>query len=266
MAAPPLRIVVVYPDLLGTYGDRGNGIVLASRACRRGLEAELVEVTSDRALPLGDVYVLGGGEDAPQVQAAELLAKDGMLVDAVSAGAVVLAVCAGYQLLGTSFPGANGAPVAGLGVLSVATAKGPGRRAVGEAVVEAAIPGVGLLSGFENHAGISSRQAGTRPLGEIRHGVGNGDGTDGAWSGRVVGTYLHGPVLARNPGLADVLLAWATGREVGTLSALDDRSEEALRAERLGSVLGRSRGRAWRRRRAGIQPAGSTRPADPSGG
>ncbi len=250
--AQALRIVVVYPDLLGTYGDRGNGIVLAGRARRRGVAAELVEATSDRALPRGDIYVLGGGEDAPQVQAAELLARDGSLAEAVAAGAVVLAVCAGYQVLGTTFPAADGAPVPGLGLLEVATAKGRRRRAVGEAAVAATIPGVGLLSGFENHAGTSVLGPGVRPLGALRHGVGNGDGTDGAWSGRVVGTYLHGPVLARNPALADTLLTWATGME--SLPPLDDHREEALRAERLGAVLGRAGGRRLRRRGSGVDP------------
>ncbi len=235
MARSALRIVVVYPDLLGTYGDGGNGVILASRARRRGFEVDLVEAASDRPLPRADLYTLGGGEDAPQVQAAERLGAEGVLAAAVAEGAAVLAVCAGYQILGKSFPTAEGTASPGLGLFEVATEKGTGARAVGEIVVEAAVPTVGLLTGFENHGGVSVRGPSAGALGTLRRGSGNGDGTDGVWSGRLVGTYLHGPVLARNPALADVLLSWATGRD--DLAPLDDRREEALRAERLEAAL-----------------------------
>jgi CobQ-like glutamine amidotransferase family enzyme len=231
-----LRIAVVYPDLLGTYGDGGNGLVLARRAERRGIEAELIQATSDGPLPAADLYTLGGGEDGPQVQATEQLAEDGALASAIADGATVLAVCAGYQIVGTSFPDADGAPTEGLGLLDVATTKRPGRRAVGEIVVDAELDGVGQLTGFENHGGGTIIGAGTQPLGRVRVGIGNGQGTDGAWAGRVVGTYLHGPVLARNPALADLLLSWATGV---ALAPLDDWREQALRSERLAAALGR---------------------------
>lgn len=241
----PLRIVVVYPDLLGTYGDGGNGLVLARRAERRGIATELVEATSDAPLPVADLYTLGGGEDGPQVQATEGLAEDGTLARAVDDGAVVLAVCAGYQIMGTTFPSAQGSPVPGLGLLDVATEKGRPPRAVGEIVVDAALPGAGVLTGFENHGGVTTLGPGARALGPVRLGVGNGDGTDGAWSGRVVGTYLHGPVLARNPALADLLLSWAVGGD--ELAPLDDWREHELRTERLDSALGRPS--RFRRRR-----------------
>jgi CobQ-like glutamine amidotransferase family enzyme len=233
----PLRIVVVYPDLLGTYGDGGNGLVLARRAERRGIPAQLVEATSDRPLPTADMYTLGGGEDGPQVQATQSLADDGTLARAVGDGAVTLAVCAGYQILGTTFPSADGTPVPGLGLLDVATVKGRAPRAVGEIVVDADLPGVGALTGFENHGGVTEVGPGARPLGHVHTGVGNGDYSDGALSGRIVGTYLHGPVLARNPELADLLLSWATGRD--ELAPLDDHREQALRAERFEAALGR---------------------------
>ncbi len=103
-----LRVVVVHPDLLGTYGDGGNGLILARRAEWRGLEVELVQATSDRPLPGADIYCLGGGEDSPQVRAAQALAADGTLERRVGEGAVVLAVCAGFQVVGRSFPGAGG--------------------------------------------------------------------------------------------------------------------------------------------------------------
>jgi hypothetical protein len=231
----PLRVVVVYPDLLGTYGDGGNGVVLARRAAWHGIPAELIEARSDAPLPSGDLYTLGGGEDGPQVQATESLADDGTLSRAVGDGAVVFAVCAGYQIVGTTFPAADGSPVPGLGLLDVATVKGGASRAVGEIVVDAHLGSVGQLTGFENHGGVTALGGGVRPLGTVRVGVGNGDHTDGAFSGRVVGTYLHGPALARNPALADLLLSWATGHD--DLAPLDDHREQALRAERLKAAF-----------------------------
>lgn len=261
----PLTVVVVYPDLLGTYGDGGNGLVLARRAAWRGLPVALVEAPSDRPLPRGDLYCLGGGEDGPQVRAAETLGSDGALARAVATGAVVLAVCAGFQIAGRSFPGADGHPRPGLGLLDVVTAKGRGPRAVGELLAEplpggpapegsgsagsapgepgpagpdgGTAPEVALptLTGFENHGGVTTVGAGARPLARVVVGAGNGDGsrTEGAWSGRVLGTYLHGPVLARNPALADLLLGWATGRR---LDPLPDAETDALRAERLAAA------------------------------
>ncbi len=258
-----LTIVVVHPDLLGTYGDGGNGLVLARRAEWRGIDVELVEAPSDRPLPAGDVYCLGGGEDSPQLRAAEILRTDGALARAVDGGAAVLAVCAGYQIAGRTFPGADGRALPGIGLLDVSTVKGSGRRAVGEVLAEP-VPGgptVGdgpaggaaadgrpaeplpTLTGFENHGGVTTVGPGARPLARVAAGVGNGsgDGTEGAWAGRVVGTYLHGPVLARNPALADVLLGWAIGRRLDPRS---DDEEQALRRERLATVRRATRG-SW---------------------
>lgn len=226
-----LRIVTVFPDLLGTYGDRGNGIVLAVRARQRGIDVELHEATSDAPLPRGDLYCIGGGEDGPQQLAVERLGRDGTLARAVADGAVVLAVCAGLQVLGRSFPGADGSRCDGLGLLGVDTVAG-GTRAVGEVVVEAAEP-PGALTGFENHAGRTVRDEGVAPLGRVAAGVGNGDGTDGALDGRILATYLHGPVLARNPALADLLLARALGD--APLAALAEGPAEALHDERLAA-------------------------------
>jgi lipid II isoglutaminyl synthase (glutamine-hydrolysing) len=242
----PLRIAVVYPDLLGTYGDGGNGLVLARRAEWRGLEAELLQAPSDRPLPEADLYCLGGGEDGPQVRAASTLIDDGTLARRVADGAVVLAVCAGYQIVGRTFPGAAGDPHEGVGLLEIDTVKPATPRSVGEVLVDidpAVLGPLPALSGFENHGGATSLGAGVPALGQVVVGVGNGagDGSEGAVQGRVVGTYLHGPVLARNPALADRLLAWAVGVE--TLGPLDDRGAEDLRDERLASVGGKRRRR-----------------------
>jgi len=251
-----LRVVVVHPDLLGTYGDSGNGRVLAGRAVWRDIPVELVHALSDAPLPAGaDVYCLGGGEDGPQVQSAERL-RDGVLAAAVEAGAVVFAVCAGYQVIGRSFPGADGRPHPGVGLLDVVTVKGSGRRAVGELVAEPIALSAGngrpdpvqleTLTGFENHSAVTRLGAGALPLARVLSGVGNGGGddTEGARAGLVLGTYAHGPALARNASLADLLLAWATG---SVPAALEDVEERALRAQRLDAVFARG----WRQATTG---------------
>jgi CobQ-like glutamine amidotransferase family enzyme len=257
----PLRIAVVYPDLLGTYGDGGNGLILARRAEWQGIEVVLTQAPSDAALPEADIYCLGGGEDGPQVRAARSLIEDGTLARRVTAGAVVLAVCAGYQIVGKTFPGADGSSHDGVGLLDIVTAKGTGPRAVGEVVGEpdeAAADPLPTLTGFENHGGQTTLGPEVTPLARVVHGVGNGDGsgTEGAVSGRVIGTYLHGPVLARNPALADLLLAWALEHQPAddnrhAATPFDDSAADALRQERLTATMGgrRRRVRLPRRRR-----------------
>ena len=230
-----VRLVWVYPDLLSTYGDRGNLLVLARRARLRGLPVEIAEVNSDQRVPVGgDIYLLGGGEDLPQILAARRLAAGGGLAAAASRGAVVFAVCAGYQIIGTEFGGVEGEPVRGLGLLDIRSGRGE-RRGVGEIIadVDPAL-GVDRLTGFENHQGVTRRGPGVKPLATVVTGVGNGDGTEGAYAGRVLGTYLHGPALVRNPGLADLLLGWVAG----PLPPADPRQEDLvlkLRADRLAA-------------------------------
>jgi len=228
-----LRVVVVYPDLLGTYGDGGNGVVLVHRARWRGIDATLLEAVSGEPLPVGDCYCLGGGEDGPQLRAAEMLRAEATLGRAAADGVPVLAVCAGYQIIGRTFPAADGTPLGGLGLLDVTTAKGTGKRAVGEILAQPLDASLPVLTGFENHGGLTTLGTDASPLATVGVGVGNGDGTEGAVAGRIVGTYLHGPVLARNPALADRLLAWASGE---ILVPLDDGEELALRTERIAAA------------------------------
>ena len=233
MSTETLRLVWVYPDLLSTYGDRGNLLILARRADLRGLPVESVEVRSDQPLPVeGDIYLLGGGEDGPQALAAQRLIADGGLGRAKERGAVIFAVCAGYQLLGSSFY-AKGAKCAGLDILDLYSDRGA-TRAVGE-LAGPVDPALGLppLTGFENHGGRTHLGPGVKPLANVRVGVGNDGRTEGAYAGAVLGTYSHGPALARNPALADLLLAWATGAD---LEPLDDAWPQRLRAERLDAV------------------------------
>jgi CobQ-like glutamine amidotransferase family enzyme len=229
-----IRIVWVYPDLLSTYGDRGNLLILARRAALRGFGYEAVEVRSDQRLPeTADIYLLGGGEDGPQALAAQRLAADGGLHAAVDRGAVVFAVCAGYQLLGRTFF-AKGAKCAGLGLLDLDSDRGP-TRAVGELAGDID-PRLGLppLTGFENHGGRTHLGPGVYPLARVTAGVGNDGVSEGAWRGKVLGTYSHGPALSRNPAIADLLVRWATG--VDRLTPIDDTWSDRLRGERLAAV------------------------------
>jgi len=224
--------------LLSTYGDRGNLLVLKRRARLRGIEVESVEVNADEPVPRqGDIYLLGGGEDLPQILAARRLRDDGGLAAVANRGGVIFAVCAGYQLIGSEFGGAEGEPVAGLGIIDISSGRGD-RRGVGEIIadVDPAL-GVPRLTGFENHQGVTRLGPGARPLAKVTVGVGNGDGTEGAYAGRVLGSYLHGPALARNPGLADLLLSWAAG-PLPPLDGADEEWARQLREERLAAVTG----------------------------
>ena len=169
----PLRVVVVYPDLLGTYGDGGNGLILTRRAQWRGIEAELAQASSDAPLPEADIYCLGGGEDGPQVRAARALIDDRTLVRRVDAGAVVLAVCAGYQIVGTTFPGADGTPHEGVGLLGLTTSKGVGSRAVGEVTAE--VTATSPCTGHAAHVDRLRKPWRCHHVGRGHHAPGPGD-------------------------------------------------------------------------------------------
>ena len=242
--AETLTIVHVYPELLGTYGDRGNVLALVHRAEARGVPVRVLDVGLDQPLPrTGDLYVLGGGEDSAQALAARCLFADDRAASVLEA-APTFAVCAGLQLLARSFLDAQGRPTSGLGLLDVDCDRLPD-RAVGEIVTEpVALPGAPTFSGYENHRGTARLGRDARALGRLVAGVGNGDGlTEGAQQGSVVATYLHGPALVRNPWLADELLA----RAAGPLPAYDDETVEELRAERLAEAdPRRQRGRLHR--------------------
>jgi CobQ-like glutamine amidotransferase family enzyme len=239
--ADPVRIALVFPSLLGTYGDGGNASVLAQRLRWRGFDADVIDVGVDDAVPeQADMYVLGGGEDAAQTLAVSRLSS-GALARAADAAKPVFAVCAGFQILGETFVIGRGEVQRGLGLLDCRTDRLPGARAVGELLGDS---DYGVLTGYENHGGRTTLGPAARPLATVRDGVGNGDGhsTDGAVQGSIVATYMHGPALARNPRLADALLE----RVVGRLEPLDDDEEEQLRAERLAFVR-RARRSWWRR-------------------
>jgi hypothetical protein len=252
-------IALIFPDLLGTYGDSGNAKILAQRLRWRGMAARVLTVFAGDPVPTScQLYVVGGGEDLPQSLAARQLLDGRPLGRAVAAGAAVLAVCAGLQILGTSFVGPDGVEAAGLDLLDCRTVRSQGPRAVGELVVEPD-PSWGLpaLTGYENHGGVTLVGPGACPIGSVRTGVGNGTPpstsspfrpprqrqSEGVVSGRIWATYMHGPVLARNPALADLLLGWVAG----PLDPLEDSESEQLRAERLRAAPAEaSNGVPWR--------------------
>jgi len=211
-----VRIGLVLPDVLGTYSDAGNATVLRKRLEWRGIDAATIPIRLRDAVPSSlDIYLLGGGEDDAQALAASRLREANGVQRAAARGAVVLGVCAGLQVLGESFVTADGTRHAGLGLLDADTRPGA-RRAVGEVTANCALFDE-ALTGFENHQGVTTVGDGSRSLGTVVRGTGNGDGSEGAVTGHVLATYLHGPVLARNPALADVLLEWTLGTELSRL-------------------------------------------------
>ncbi|WP_203567293.1 type 1 glutamine amidotransferase [Aestuariimicrobium ganziense] len=233
----PVKIALVYQSLLGIYGDRGNATVLGKRLQWRGIDHELVVVEPGDAVPAdASIYLLGGGEDMAQVSAVSALQTDGNLFRGLDEGAVLFAVCAGYQICGKTFTvGDRDEVIEGLGLLDVTTERGP-QRAVGEILTRwsRADGTTSLITGFENHGGYTTLGQDANPLARVVVGVGNAnDGSEGAVQGRVIGTYPHGPVLARNPDLADHLLELATGT---TLEPLDKPEIERLREQRIEAV------------------------------
>jgi CobQ-like glutamine amidotransferase family enzyme len=232
MADSTVRIGLVLPDVMGTYGDGGNAVVLRQRLRLRGIDAEIVEITLADAVPETlDLYTLGGAEDYAQRLATKHLVKHPGLQRAAARGAPVLAICAAIQVLGHWYETSAGERVDGVGLLDATTSPQP-KRTIGELVSTPLLAGLTApLTGFENHRGGTVLGAAASPVGAVQKGAGNrsGDGFDGAVQGSVVATYMHGPCLARNPELADLLLS----RVVGELPPLELPEVELLRRERL---------------------------------
>jgi lipid II isoglutaminyl synthase (glutamine-hydrolysing) len=245
-----VRVGHLYPDYLNIYADRGNIAVLERRAAWRGHELAVEALGLEDAIVPGahDLYYVGGGQDREQLLVAEdLLRKAGPLHEAVALGAAALAVCGGYQLLGRGYRGFHGEDMPGIGLLPLDTVAGE-RRMIGDVLLECELePGERrTLAGFENHAGRTRLDPGAEPLGRVVAGFGNDgeSGFEGCRTGRVIGTYLHGPLLPRNPWLADWLLAQAlahlTGGEPEPFEPLPDELEH--RAHDVSASRARSRG------------------------
>jgi len=228
-----LRIAHLYPDLMNIYGDRGNVIALSQRAKWRGIDAEVrsysVGEWADPEWP--DVWFFGGGQDQGQdIVGADLAGKNGAaLKKSVESGAAIFSVCGGYQLLGHEYIPETGPSIPGVGILDVTTRAG-NTRFVGNLLVNS--PDAYLI-GFENHSGRTYVGAKAKPLGTVVVGNGNNgeDKTEGAVQGRVIGCYLHGSCLPKNPWLADRLLGWGLARRHDDvkLRPLDDADEKSAR-------------------------------------
>jgi CobQ-like glutamine amidotransferase family enzyme len=211
-----IRVGHLYPDYLNIYADRGNIAVLSQRARWRGHELAVDAIGMEDAIVAGahDLYYVGGGQDREQFLVAEnLAAKAAPLIEAVHDGAALLAVCGGYQLLGRGYRGFHGEEMPGVGLLPLETVAGE-TRMIGDVLL---VTELGPVAGFENHAGRTRLDPGAEALGRVVAGFGNDgeSGYEGCRLHRAIGTYLHGPLLPRNPHLADWLLAQALAHRNG---------------------------------------------------
>jgi CobQ-like glutamine amidotransferase family enzyme len=235
----PLRVCTLYPDLMNIYADRGNLLMLRRRCEWRGMEIELrgSGLGEDLDPDGADLFYIGGGQDRDQRLCAEDLVarKREALHAAAGRGAVILAVCGGYQLLGHSYE-LDSETLPGVGLVDLRTVRADGPRLVGNVAIEVQLStgGPRVLAGFENHGGRTHLGAGARSLGRVLHGHGNNgaDGQEGVRAGNVIGTYLHGPLLPKNAWFADWLIATALALPE-PLASLPDALEDAAHAEAL---------------------------------
>ena len=240
-----MKIVVahLYPDYLNIYADRGNIAVLTRRAAWRGHELDVRAVSMGDPLPAdADLFYVGGGQDREQALVAhDLQGRTEELREAVAGGIAGLAVCGGYQLLGRFYRDVAGSELPGVGILPLHTIAGE-RRMIGDVLLDCdGKP----LAGFENHAGRTILDDGAEPLGRVVSGFGNDgeSGFEGCRVGRVVGTYLHGPLLPRNPWFADRVLEQALAHRTGEDVQLEPLADELeLAAQRVSADRARERG------------------------
>jgi CobQ-like glutamine amidotransferase family enzyme len=242
-----IRVGHLYPDYLNIYADRGNIAVLSARARARGHELDVRAIGMGDVVPAGevDLFYVGGGQDREQeLVAHDLAAKSEPLREAVEHGAAFLAVCGGYQLLGRSYRDVAGVELPGIALLPLHTVAG-NRRMIGDVLLRCAWAGE-TLAGFENHAGRTILDEGAEPLGQVVSGFGNdgSSGFEGCRYKRVYGTYLHGPLLPRNPWFADRLLEDALAH-----AGVEERFEplpDELEREAHAVSAGRARSRGGR--------------------
>jgi lipid II isoglutaminyl synthase (glutamine-hydrolysing) len=240
---PTVRVMWLYPDHMNIYADRGNIAVLERRCRWRGIEFELATAGPGEPVDADahDLFYMGGGQDRDQ----ELVARDlvetkrDALAAALDSGGSMLAVCGGYQLLGHSYQLGNES-LPGLALADLRTVREAGARLIGNVVIDTQL---GRLAGFENHGGRTYLGPEEQPLGRVASGFGNNgkDGGEGVRRGRLIGTYLHGPLLPKNTWLADVLVGWALERRLGSapeLDPLDDRLEHAAHESAVRAALG----------------------------
>jgi CobQ-like glutamine amidotransferase family enzyme len=228
-----LRVCALYPDLMNIYADRGNLLLLERRCAWRGIGFALTAAGLGEGVDpdVHDLFYLGGGQDRDQALCAQDLVetKRDALHAAAQRGAIVLGVCGGYQLLGTSYA-LGDEELPGVGLVDLRTVREEGPRLIGNVAIEVELPGAPaprVLAGFENHGGRTYLDRGEQPLGRVLRGHGNTgtSGFEGVRRGTVIGTYLHGPLLPKNAWFADWLVATALGLD--GLDPLDDSLEDA---------------------------------------
>jgi hypothetical protein len=234
---PALRLCSLYPELMNIYADRGNIAVLRARCEWRGIGFEHAAASLEQPLDpdAHDLFYMGGGQDRDQIAVARDMAatKRDALHAAADRGAVVLAVCGGYQLLGEYYE-LGGEQLPGVGLVDLRTVREPGPRLIGNCAIEADLgDGPRVIAGFENHGGRTYLGPDERPLGRVLAGHGNNgrDGFEGVQRANVIGTYLHGPLLPKNIWLADKLIELALGIRLEALP--DQRLEEGAHASAL---------------------------------
>jgi lipid II isoglutaminyl synthase (glutamine-hydrolysing) len=245
-----IRVAHLYPEYLNIYADRGNIAVLDRRAAARSLQLQVEPITLGSPLVAGehDLFYVGGGQDREQAMIApDIEGRSDAIRASVAEGAALLAVCGGYQLLGRGYRGRDGSWMAGAALFPHETVAGE-RRMIGDVLLESTLdelPGA-TIAGFENHAGRTLLDPGAEALGRVVAGYGNdgSSGFEGCRVGRAVGTYLHGPLLPRNPWLADLMLSWAlahaSGSEPTALEPLRDDLEHE--AHTVAAARARARG------------------------
>lgn len=240
-----LRLLMLYPEQMNIYADRGNVIFLQHRCEWRGIGFRAATAgMGERFDPAEhDLIYIGGGQDRDQMVVAEdmLRTKREDIAFAISDDASVLAVCGGYQLLGSHYQ-LGEKRIEGLGLADLETVREPGERLIGNVAIEVDLGGgPQILAGFENHGGRTYLGAKATPLGRVLHGHGNNgtDGLEGVISGNLIGTYLHGPLLPKNAWLADELIARALERREGSrpeLEPLEDTLEDSAHAGALAAA------------------------------
>lgn len=237
-----MKICWMYHDLMDLYGDKGNIQVLKMRCLKRNIPLEIDTCTlhEEKDLTCYDLLFIGGGADKEQgLLAKDLCARKAVLKQAMDKGTFILLICGGYQLFGKSYIDADGNRIEGLGFYDYeTTAAKQNARCIGNIAIDANLDGKKMrLVGFENHGGQTVNV--DQPLGRVLKGHGNcfQSEYEGFYDGRVLGTYMHGPLLPKNPDLADFIIAKALHIKPEELIALDDELELTARLkllERMG--------------------------------
>ncbi len=229
-----IKILHLYPKEMNLYGDHGNVLAIKRRCEWRNIDVEVIEHEPDNKIPKDiDIIFGGGGQDSGQgIIEDDLQEIAPKLKDMIEDGVPCLVICGLYQLFGKYFQTSDGKKIMGTSILDVITNAGP-ERLIGNIVINSY--GFGEVVGYENHSGLTSIGPNVNPFGEVILGAGNNgeDKTEGCRYKNCIGTYLHGPILPKNPKLTDFFIEKALERKSATgvmLKKLDDEIEEKAHA------------------------------------